>query len=184
MGQMEMGLFKVAIAVKEQIQIKRAILPTLRLRIATASVTRLYCQKKMQQVLRRKRTFHQSHGIEKFPLGNHAQGCSQPGRRQGYRPQARCSGKFLPGGQKSCLPFAQIRAQTYACQRKRPACGKLRRRAVWTGLQTFSPRTSNMVYIPFFLPASQAAARAAPRAKLSRLEALWVSSRRSPVPAK
>src|SRR5689334_2110128 len=48
----------------------------------------------------------------------------------------------------------------------------------------FSPSTSCMSYNPGFCFTTHCAARSAPKANVSRLEALCVSSRRSPVPAK
>ena len=48
----------------------------------------------------------------------------------------------------------------------------------------FNPNTSCMSYRPGFCLTTHAAARRAPLAKVSRLEALWVSSKRSPFVAK
>ena len=47
-----------------------------------------------------------------------------------------------------------------------------------------SPSTSRISYQPAGLPISQSAARNAPLAKVSRLDARWVNSIRSPTPAK
>lgn len=122
-----------------------------------------------------------------------------PERGAAQRPGAE---RFQPvqGRTQQCGGLAQIRTQgNHGGQNRRRdrkpqagGCGRSDRRLgrtrrglwLWAFRLHFSPSTSCMSYTPGGRPTTQRAARSAPWAKVSRLEARWVSSRRSPGVAK